>query len=131
VKEACAEFQRSVGAFRAVWAMMEAQGEATVDMSPQAAAMLEQLMLTQAQAQECCLERALAGGTSAAACSKVARQVRLAVLCCLCCLVAMRCDSTFHNFTIWSIEQVRRHDPYEAIAIYSLLDEKILGGTLL
>jgi programmed cell death 6-interacting protein len=106
VKEACAEFQRAAGAFRAVGAMMEGQGDATVDMSPQAAGMLERLML--AQAQECCFERALAGGTSAAACSKVTRQVRLAALCCLCCPVAMRCDrynSQFCNFEY----------PYEAI----------------
>jgi hypothetical protein len=81
--------------------MMEGQGHATVNMSPQAAGMLERLML--AQAQECCFERALAGGTSAASCSKVARQVRLAALCCLCCPVAMRCDSTIHNFAISSI----------------------------
>ncbi|VAI47390.1 unnamed protein product [Triticum turgidum subsp. durum] len=71
VKEACGEFQRAAGAFRAVGQMMEG-GEGTVDMSPEAAAMLERLML--AQAQECCFERALAAGTSPAACSKVARQ---------------------------------------------------------
>lgn len=49
--------------------------EGTVDMGPEAAAMLERLML--AQAQECCFERALAAGTSPAACSKVARQAAL------------------------------------------------------
>ncbi|TVU29064.1 hypothetical protein EJB05_20607, partial [Eragrostis curvula] len=75
VKEACAQFQRAAGAFRAVGEMMEGQGESTVDMSPQAAAMLERLML--AQAQECCFERALAAGTSRAACSKVAMQAGL------------------------------------------------------
>ncbi|KAK3154724.1 hypothetical protein QOZ80_2BG0194360 [Eleusine coracana subsp. coracana] len=55
--------------------MMEGQGEATVDMGPRAAAMLERLML--AQAQECCFERAIAAGTSPAACTKVARQAGL------------------------------------------------------
>ncbi|XP_044951545.1 vacuolar-sorting protein BRO1-like [Hordeum vulgare subsp. vulgare] len=74
VKEACGEFQRAAGAFRAVGQMMEGE-EGTVDMSPEAAAMLERLML--AQAQECCFERALAAGTSPAACSKVARQAAL------------------------------------------------------
>ncbi|KAF7085039.1 hypothetical protein CFC21_088530 [Triticum aestivum] len=74
VKEACGEFQRAAGAFRAVGQMMEGE-EGTVDMSPEAAAMLEQLML--AQAQECCFERALAAGTSPAACSKVARRAAL------------------------------------------------------
>ncbi|KAM0834584.1 hypothetical protein ACQ4PT_063499 [Festuca glaucescens] len=74
VKAACGEFQRAAGAFRAVGEMMEGQ-EGTVDMSPEASAMLERLML--AQAQECCFERALAAGTSAAACSKVARQAAL------------------------------------------------------
>ncbi|XP_062219755.1 vacuolar-sorting protein BRO1-like [Phragmites australis] len=75
VKAACAEFQRAAGAFRAVGEMMEGEEGATVDMSPQAALMLERLML--AQAQECCFERALAAGTSPAACSKVARQAAL------------------------------------------------------
>ncbi|KAL6911738.1 hypothetical protein ACP4OV_000543 [Aristida adscensionis] len=75
VKAACLEFQRAAGAFRAVGEMMEEEEGATVDMSPQAAAMLERLML--AQAQECCFERALAAGTSPAACSKVARQAAL------------------------------------------------------
>ena len=81
VKAACGEFQRAAGAFRAVGELMEGQ-EGTVDMSPESAAMLERLML--AQAQECCFERALAAGTSPAACSKVARQVRLdAPVCCV------------------------------------------------
>ncbi|XP_062222645.1 vacuolar-sorting protein BRO1-like [Phragmites australis] len=75
VKAACAEFQRAAGAFRAVGEMMEGEEGATVDMSLQAAAMLERLML--AQGQECCFERALAAGTSPAACSKVARQAAL------------------------------------------------------
>ncbi|KAL6633901.1 hypothetical protein ACP70R_026572 [Stipagrostis hirtigluma subsp. patula] len=75
VKTACWEFQRAAGAFRAVGQMMEEVEGGTVDMSPQAAAMLERLML--AQAQECCFERALAAGTSPAACSKVARQAAL------------------------------------------------------
>jgi len=75
VRAACGEFQRAAGAFRAVGEMMEEEAATTVDMSSQATAMLERLML--AQAQECCFERALAGGKSPAVCSKVARQVRL------------------------------------------------------
>jgi programmed cell death 6-interacting protein len=75
VRAACGEFQRAAGAFRAVGEMMEEEEGTTVDMSSQASAMLERLML--AQAQECCFERALAGGKSPALCSKVARQVRL------------------------------------------------------
>jgi programmed cell death 6-interacting protein len=74
VRAACGEFQRAAGAFRAVGEMMEEEAATTVDMSSQASAMLERLML--AQAQECCFERALAGGKSPAVCSKVARQVR-------------------------------------------------------
>ncbi|KAL5207888.1 hypothetical protein ABZP36_032323 [Zizania latifolia] len=74
VKAACGEFQRAAGAFRAAAEMMEGE-EGTVDMGPEAAAMLERLML--AQAQECCFERALAAGTSPAACSKVAKQAAL------------------------------------------------------
>ena len=53
---------------------MEDEEATTVDMSSQASAMLERLML--AQAQECCFERALAAGKSPPVCSKVARQVR-------------------------------------------------------
>uniref|UniRef100_A0A0D9VIR3 BRO1 domain-containing protein n=1 Tax=Leersia perrieri TaxID=77586 RepID=A0A0D9VIR3_9ORYZ len=76
VKAACGEFQRAAGAFRAAGEMMEGEGEdAVVDMGPEASAMLERLML--AQAQECCFERALAAGTSPAACSKVAQQAAL------------------------------------------------------
>uniref|UniRef100_A0A0D9YVH0 BRO1 domain-containing protein n=1 Tax=Oryza glumipatula TaxID=40148 RepID=A0A0D9YVH0_9ORYZ len=75
VKAACGEFQRAAGAFRAAGEMMEGEEEDTVDMGPEASAMLERLML--AQAQECCFERALAAGTSSAACSKVAKQAAL------------------------------------------------------
>ncbi|PUZ76741.1 hypothetical protein GQ55_1G315000 [Panicum hallii var. hallii] len=75
VRAACGEFQRAAGAFRAVGEMMEEEAATTVDMSSQASAMLERLML--AQAQECCFERALAGGKSPAVCSKVARQAAL------------------------------------------------------
>ncbi|KAG8060130.1 hypothetical protein GUJ93_ZPchr0002g24877 [Zizania palustris] len=77
IKAACGEFQRAAGAFRAAAELMDRE-EGTVDMGPEAAAMLERLML--AQAQECCFERALAAGTSPAACSKVAKQVRFAML---------------------------------------------------
>ncbi|XP_021315761.1 ALG-2 interacting protein X isoform X2 [Sorghum bicolor] len=72
VRAACGEFQRAAGAFRAVGEMMEEEEATTVDMSSQASAMLERLML--AQAQECCFERALAAGRSPPVCSKVARQ---------------------------------------------------------
>ncbi|CAN6252490.1 unnamed protein product [Urochloa humidicola] len=75
VRAACAEFQRAAGAFRAVGEMMEEEVGTTVDMTSQASAMLERLML--AQAQECCFERALAGGKSPAVCSKVAKQAAL------------------------------------------------------
>jgi len=74
VRAACGEFQRAAGAFRAVGEMMEEEEATTVDMGSQASAMLERLML--AQAQECCFERALAAGKSPPVCSKVARQVR-------------------------------------------------------
>ncbi|CAN6273619.1 unnamed protein product [Urochloa humidicola] len=75
VRAACGEFQRAAGAFRAVGEMMEEEVGTTVDMTSQASAMLERLML--AQAQECCFERALAGGKSPAVCSKVAKQAAL------------------------------------------------------
>jgi programmed cell death 6-interacting protein len=75
VRAACGEFQRAAGAFRAVGEMMEEEEATTVDMSSQASAMLERLML--AQAQECCFERALDAGKSQTVCSKVARQVRI------------------------------------------------------
>lgn len=75
VRAACGEFQRAAGAFRAVGEMMEEEEATTVDMGSQASAMLERLML--AQAQECCFERALAAGKSPPVCSKVARQAAL------------------------------------------------------
>lgn len=75
VRAACGEFQRAAGAFRAVGEMMEEEEATTVDMSSHASAMLERLML--AQAQECCFERALDAGKSQTVCSKVARQVRI------------------------------------------------------
>ncbi|KAL5231714.1 hypothetical protein ABZP36_030490 [Zizania latifolia] len=78
IKTACGSFQSAAGAFAwmresGVAAKAVAAGATTVDVTPECAAMLEKLML--AQAQECFFEKVIAGGKPPALCSKVARQV--------------------------------------------------------
>ncbi|XP_037462673.1 vacuolar-sorting protein BRO1-like [Triticum dicoccoides] len=78
IRTACGAFQSAAGAFAwlresGVAAKAVAAGATTVDVTPDCAAMLEKLML--AQAQECFFEKVIAGGKPPALCSKVARQV--------------------------------------------------------
>ncbi|BAF26864.2 Os10g0495300, partial [Oryza sativa Japonica Group] len=78
IRTACGSFQSAAGAFAwmresGVAAKAVAAGATTVDVTPECAAMLEKLML--AQAQECFFEKVIAGGKPPALCSKVARQV--------------------------------------------------------
>ncbi|XBJ08940.1 hypothetical protein VPH35_014117 [Triticum aestivum] len=78
IRTACGAFQSAAGAFAwlresGVAAKAVAAGATTVDLTPDCAAMLEKLML--AQAQECFFEKVIAGGKPPALCSKVARQV--------------------------------------------------------
>uniref|UniRef100_A0A0D9XL32 BRO1 domain-containing protein n=1 Tax=Leersia perrieri TaxID=77586 RepID=A0A0D9XL32_9ORYZ len=78
IRTACGAFQSAAGAFAwmresGVAAKAVAAGATTVDVTPECAAMLEKLML--AQAQECFFEKVIAGGKPPALCSKVARQV--------------------------------------------------------
>ncbi|XP_072956759.1 vacuolar-sorting protein BRO1 [Typha angustifolia] len=78
LKQACNAFQSAAGSFaflRENVAGKAAAGGATVDVSPESAAMLEKLML--AQAQECFFEKVIGDGKPPGLCSKVARQVGL------------------------------------------------------
>ncbi|XP_042373931.1 vacuolar-sorting protein BRO1-like [Zingiber officinale] len=78
LKHACNAFQSAAGAFAYLKdhaAGRASAGGATVDLSVECAAMLEKLML--AQAQECFFEKVIADSKPPALCSKVARQVGL------------------------------------------------------
>ncbi|KAK1266648.1 hypothetical protein QJS04_geneDACA015364 [Acorus gramineus] len=74
---ACGSFQSSAGAFAFLrdHVAPKVGSPATVDISPEAASMLERLML--AQAQECFFEKAVSDAKPPALCSKIARQVAL------------------------------------------------------
>uniref|UniRef100_A0A0E0MAT5 BRO1 domain-containing protein n=1 Tax=Oryza punctata TaxID=4537 RepID=A0A0E0MAT5_ORYPU len=77
---ACGSLQSAAGAFAwmresGVAAKAVAAGANTVDVTPECAALLEKLML--AQAQVCFFEKVIADGKPPTLCSKVARQVRL------------------------------------------------------
>ncbi|XP_078445696.1 endosomal targeting BRO1-like domain-containing protein [Wolffia australiana] len=79
LKVACNSFQAAAGAFaflRDNALIRSAVGSsATVDVSPECAAMLERLML--AQAQECFFEKVIGDAKPPGLCSKIARQVSL------------------------------------------------------
>ncbi|XP_068638721.1 vacuolar-sorting protein BRO1-like [Aristolochia californica] len=79
LKHACSSFQLAAGAFAFLRdqeaGKVAVTGQATVDISSECAAMLERLML--AQAQECFFEKVIADGKPPGLCSKVARQVGL------------------------------------------------------
>ncbi|XP_048549359.1 vacuolar-sorting protein BRO1-like, partial [Triticum urartu] len=75
IKSACGAFESAAGAFAesGLAAKAVAAGAITVDVTPECTGMLEKLML--GQAQECLLEKFIAGGKPPELCSKVARQV--------------------------------------------------------
>ena len=77
IKVACNSFQAAAGAFAYLRDNALIRGAvgsyATVDLSPECSAMLERLML--AQAQECFFEKVISDAKPPGLCSKVARQV--------------------------------------------------------
>ncbi|KAF6983695.1 hypothetical protein CFC21_001825 [Triticum aestivum] len=75
IKSACGAFESAAGAFAesGLAAKAVAAGAITVDVTPECTGMLEKLML--GQAQECLLEKFIAGGKPPELCSKVARQL--------------------------------------------------------
>eukprot|EP00245_Coleochaete_scutata_P013859 TRINITY_DN574_c0_g2_i2.p1 TRINITY_DN574_c0_g2~~TRINITY_DN574_c0_g2_i2.p1 ORF type:complete len:730 (-),score=195.09 TRINITY_DN574_c0_g2_i2:235-2424(-) len=77
LKVACNSFQAAAGTFSYLREnlSMKAVDSGSIDLSSECAAMLERLML--AQAQECFFEKVLGDGKSPGLCSKVAKQVGL------------------------------------------------------
>ncbi|KAG9448896.1 hypothetical protein H6P81_008861 [Aristolochia fimbriata] len=79
LKQACNSFQLAAGAFAFLRdheaGKVAVTGQGTADISSECAAMLERLML--AQAQECFFEKVIGDGKPPGLCSKVARQVGL------------------------------------------------------
>lgn len=78
LKQACSSFQAAAGAFASLRDKEAAEmsvEDVTVDLTPECAGMLENLML--AQAQECFFDMAVGNSKPPSLCSKIARQVAL------------------------------------------------------